>query len=854
MSNQYQDTLSKLAKNFERYEEDLVYFTRSKTPPPDAIDDPDLDLPVPFRLAEIQTDKDALETFVGKNRHEFDIYAGSLKKNPVSGITAFTASRHGFAVRYGQRALGLPAEQLLPWPESLQRLFAQVQNPDLQQLFKEDRTLTPPTNDVPDKPSLHDQRVSSDSTQIGPTTVIQPAASRFSSNDPITTTPVDGLDLIDKTEIDTFRRATPSLRNRQNDKTAQQNRIDSEDTKADHTSPGPAAGKQSSQSTVLQRRSPDELFSRKTLTPIVGDKPYASFGDYINIVRSKNIKPLDGVDEGIGENSGQDEESVGSDELITEAIKFAEHCSTFFTGTKPASGSSELPVTEDEFSQWYYELGDYEQCYVQTAAALIGISAHEISQQADKLYRTLHNGAGKREFSKRVISRQEDQQETQITETSRFDDLYIQRIPSRELHSNTYTISRQGMGADRLYWQDVDLDGVSTFGINLLAFLTNEFIDRGEQGQNFFDALLNWSQDDEEMELSLKAAHASGVVLWCYDENRVRARANERAPVESRLNWRRTAELLHGAYEIGRIKRVEKSSVVLRLLDAWTDKVHQYLHNHQQFRMRENKTPFTEAQIQIDKDNLTLAVNLAWRVANTYELIGTIRPDIAFPGLQRLLQLPHIESTYYTRSIYAAVVSTYVNLARSGHVRDVLEHLAKTAKHLSNWCQMPHKAGERLKYRLQRQISLNAILEAFFLIAAESYLGRQEKPPVSYNLTQPLSPRPSLPDSDGRDVLLAGLLSQAERELKKHIMVLLCATIMEKKSRLAFSLLRKWADLVPEEPGKQKLHRIIVTLGKLVAIWCRNLEKQGFRSPPARDAYKNWFTRWNDEGPFQHTL
>src|SRR6516165_7507533 len=104
MSNQYQDTLSKLAKNFERYEEDLVYFTRSKTPPPDAIDDPDLDLPVPFRLAEIQTDKDALETFVGKNRHEFDIYAGSLKKNPVSGITAFTASRHGFAVRYGQRA------------------------------------------------------------------------------------------------------------------------------------------------------------------------------------------------------------------------------------------------------------------------------------------------------------------------------------------------------------------------------------------------------------------------------------------------------------------------------------------------------------------------------------------------------------------------------------------------------------------------------------------------------------------------------------------------------------------------------------------------------------------------------
>ena len=139
--------VSELARNFKRYEHHLAYFTCAKTPDPaTAIDDRDLDLPVPFRLAEIQTDEGKLKTFMNKNLDTYDTYQRRLAAYPDNGLHAFYTARHCFAVRYAQRALGLPARQLLPWPERLQGLLAQVQHPDLQQRVKEDMNLTSSTS------------------------------------------------------------------------------------------------------------------------------------------------------------------------------------------------------------------------------------------------------------------------------------------------------------------------------------------------------------------------------------------------------------------------------------------------------------------------------------------------------------------------------------------------------------------------------------------------------------------------------------------------------------------------------------------------------------------------------------
>src|SRR5260370_2249701 len=131
---------------------------------------------------------------------------------------------------------------------------------------------------------------------------------------------------------------------------------------------------------------------------------------------------------------------------------------------------------------------------------------------------------------------------------------------------------------------------MSRFGLNLLAFLTKEFISKGEHGKIFLNMLKGWSEDDGNDELSRKlsrkAAHSYGVVLWCHNADLLVNRAEEWAIAEeweivkSRSCWQRAAELLDGAYEIEQIKGGEKfndaktSSLVLLSLDRCAARVH----------------------------------------------------------------------------------------------------------------------------------------------------------------------------------------------------------------------------------------------------------------------------------------
>ncbi len=130
-----------LANDFERYERHLVYYGTSMQKPPHW-DDPDFDFPIPLRLAALQTDQIALQAFIDKNLSRYRTYLDKFEQKP-SSLDAFNTCRYCFAVRYGQRASGTPANRLLQWPEVLQQLLAQVKHPDLQQLVKDDLTLTP---------------------------------------------------------------------------------------------------------------------------------------------------------------------------------------------------------------------------------------------------------------------------------------------------------------------------------------------------------------------------------------------------------------------------------------------------------------------------------------------------------------------------------------------------------------------------------------------------------------------------------------------------------------------------------------------------------------------------------------
>ena len=257
-----------------------------------------------------------------------------------------------------------------------------------------------------------------------------------------------------------------------------------------------------------------------------------------------------------------------------------------------------------------------------------------------------------------------------------------------------------------------------------------------------------------------------------------------------------------------------------------------------------------------------VAIKLGCAVASTYALIGKRSPDIALEGLEKLLQLPLLNPDINLNDIspiFAAGVSTYVILSWSGRVRDVIEHLATSAEQLSHSRNLPRTSKKRHEYRRQRAVYLDVTLEAFFLIAVASSTDVQKVRDVQYSFSEPLPSQPVIPDPDGRDVLLAFLLSRSEVRCQEYITTLLCAAIVERKSRDAFGLLRYWAEIVlqrSESLGTDaaEMYRIylqfIVYLGRTVEKWCFDLEQQKLLPPPAFETFKNRLKQWCTEGAF----
>jgi nucleoside phosphorylase len=566
-----------------------------------------------------------------------------------------------------------------------------------------------------------------------------------------------------------------------------------------------------------------------------------------------------------------------------EMAKERQHI-TFFPGIESKIEPTKLPETEEEFTAWYYGLGDYEQYYVLTTAVLHGAPVHEVAKRAGSLYQIIRDDVERNGKFLRYSSYQGDQRETQQEESLRFPDPLLRTIPGKDLRKITYTKTRKERGVERLYWQDADAYGLSTFGLRLLEFLCNEFISRGEFGQFFLNILQRWSEessdDDSRDEVSRKAAHAYGVVLWCHDAIELKNIAKKWAKEDSP---QLTAELLDGAYEIERVKSVRKvsnvgtSSVVLVLLKKWVKHIHKVLSTDKDefsIEERENQADKKEPgesseeeeenqddedEFDIEESKPDVAIRLGCAAASTYALIGKRSPDIALEGLERLLKLPLSNPTIDKDDIVDAGVSTYVILSLSGRVREVIEYLAASAEQLSHTRNLPRTLKKRQEYRRKREVYLNATLVAFFRIAAASLTEIQDSQNVKYSLSEPLPPQPAIPDPAGRDVLLAFLLSGSEVKCQEDIITLLCAAIIEKNSKHAFDLLRYWAEIVLRMHGTKDKDaeltyvtflQFIVYLGRTVDEWYRDLQKQNLLPPPAVETFKNRLKQWCIEGDF----
>lgn len=641
-----------------------------------------------------------------------------------------------------------------------------------------------------------------------------------------------------------------------------------------------------------------------------------------------------------GDNISHYTQFQDSARYISNSLKNERKVVAFFPESESKVEITDIPVTEEAFTKWYYELDDYEQYYVLTTAVLQGAPVREVVTYTEHLYKFIHDEVERRGNLIKIASRNGDQQQSEHLESLRFADPLLRTLPGKELRKKTFTETRKKKGVECLYWQDADQYGLSTFGLRLLEFLCKEYIVKGELGQFFLNALEMWSDakigelarksnysvevsgevnrnvikfEDDIDEVTRKVIHSYGVVLWCHDAKKLRRIARSWAldanPESKPIS---VAELLDGAYEIYKVKSEEKvnsteiSSVVLPLLKKWVKYIHKVLSSNEfeestfKFYSQENGKKIGENQVdtkesnkeksdelandnetgkkegkrQVDtEDNLEadefgkeeftpeVAIKLGYAVASTYALIGKRSPDLALEGLEQLLKLPLSNSIDVKdlNRIFAAGVSAYVILSWSGHIRDVIKHLAASAEPLSHSRDLPLRSKKRHEYRHQREVYLKVTLEAFFLVAAASFTDVQKVKDVQYSLYEELPSQPAIPDPLGRDMLLAFILSKNEVMYQEYITTLLCAAIVERKSREAFGLLRYWAEIVlrirelrgsDAEEMYETFLKFIVNLGRKVKRWCDDLEKQKLLSPPAFETFKKRLTQWSTDGSF----
>jgi len=294
-------------------------------------------------------------------------------------------------------------------------------------------------------------------------------------------------------------------------------------------------------------------------------------------------------------------------------------------GAQTTSGAVQLPE-DDELSKWYYELSDYDQCFVQAVAVLHGAPVHEVVRAAEELYKP-------------------------IKETAKLKD--NTRVSSTDRLACTYTTDRRVNNVVRLFWQDTDTQGSSPFGLRVLRFIAKEsqMSFGGQSGQIFLKLLQQWATVLKG-ECGWRATRALGVIWWSLDKNKLFGIATEWGNSEIPRDWQRAAYFLEGAYEAdrlvnGTVADDPKESAVLWVLKQWVS----YARN-------------------------SVNIRIGSSTAETYELIGRSSPELALRGLESLRELPSNDVNNGTDSlpldIYVASVFSSVNLTLSGHVRTVL--------------------------------------------------------------------------------------------------------------------------------------------------------------------------------------
>jgi hypothetical protein len=483
----------------------------------------------------------------------------------------------------------------------------------------------------------------------------------------------------------------------------------------------------------------------------------------------------------------------------------------------------ELPKTLEDLEEWYDGLSDYEQCFVQAVSVLHGAPLLDVSDAAGKLYQPPHQSSSA-------------PQEETISQASTPSSSASRRSLRREMFKHTRVTTRRVNYVERTFWRTTDLEEQQAFTLRMLRFYADEFaISYGET--RFSDTLRDWAESMRG-ECSRKAARSLGIVLYHQSADELWRTAN--AWAESNAGgWQLAAAALNGAYDIHKLEDEKgaddtRKSPIFRLLNQWVD------------RAQDARNP-----------------RVGCAAANAYGLIGQKAPDPAFNGLESLLCFPESAAGTDWESISLGVwvesVSNYVGLAWSGYIREVLSHLASYAEKLIFQRQRPERESEREAYRRRCKLNLEAIFDIFFPIALSSLIGARDDISVSYSLTEPLPEQPEVPDEQGRDTLLAGILTESEPYWYNCIATLLCAAIFAGKVSVVSFFMRQWAEVVLKDcsSDKEQLEtaylNFVKHVGNMIYKWQSDLKTMRLGPPLAFGAFTHNLRLWQRKNLQQPT-
>lgn len=478
-------------------------------------------------------------------------------------------------------------------------------------------------------------------------------------------------------------------------------------------------------------------------------------------------------------------------------VRFSDICAQY-QEQRYTPPPTQIPTTTEEMTHWYYDQLHYRDRYFVLATAALESAPLSVVTQAAL------------EIEKRFDRPEDTQPNAAPSQT-------IDALLAR-----TFTMRRTIDGTVRVFWQKPELI------VRAREFVAEQTLGMGPE-REFLPILRQWSTG-QLSERAILAIQMIAFIHWQYDQDGLRDLAREWATSK---RWFSAAALMTGAYE------AEYDAAVLAAIKR--DDQHAIANPLPQSKVMGWLQQWARPQSSVALRRVAFFA---------YGMLGTRWPTVALDALESALNAgPGGRGMAIDIDTWLDGMTSYAFIAWDGHLRAVLDRLARIAQ---RFVERPRgvAALRNPTARPQHDLPLAVVFTAFFMIAASSLTSTSAS--AKYDLHKPLPEHPDVPLSDGRDVVLAGLLSAVEPEMRRDIVTLLAAAIIERQLDPVFELIRRWADATWADPADAEVRAAFVTRITQVAAQIQQWDATLGAPRPAFPILSQKLSPWAQSANHQH--